>query len=132
MVCRARSTSPSAIPSGTTLCTLLAVMAKALGLYVGIVSSIGAIIELSESVVGYLCNTVRAPEERERLLADIIATTAFLKRLQEGDSLEWKNTRESVEASDGPLKRLESALKALEAQAQQGKNRFRKIRNRLI
>jgi hypothetical protein len=114
------------------LCTF-SVMAEALGLYVGIVSSIGAIIELSESVVGYLRNTVRATEEKEKLLADIVATTALLKRLQEkAGSPEWKHTRESMEAADGPLKRLESALKALEAKAQPAKNRFRKVTKRLI
>jgi hypothetical protein len=108
-------------------------MAEALGVYVGIVSSIGAIIALSESVVGYLRNTARATEEKEKLLADIVATTALLKKLQEkAGSPEWKNTRESMEAADGPLKRLESALKVLEAKAQPSKNRFRNVTKRLI
>jgi len=106
---------------------------EALGLYVGIVSSIGAIIELSESVVGYLRNTVRATEEREKLVADIMATTALLKKLREkADSPQWKNTHESMETVNGPLKRLESALKALEAKGQPAKNMFRKVTKRLV
>jgi predicted nuclease with TOPRIM domain len=97
------------------------------------VSSIGAIIELSESVVGYLRNTVRATEEREKLVADIVATTALLKKLREkADSPQWKSTRESMETVDGPLKRLESALKAVEGKVQPAKNRFRKVTKRLV
>jgi hypothetical protein len=88
---------------------------------------------LSESVVGYLRNTVRATEEKEKLLADIVATTAVLKKLEsKAGSSEWKNTRKSMEAADGPLKRLESALKVLEAKAQPAKNRFCKVTKRLI
>jgi hypothetical protein len=108
-------------------------MAEALSLYVGIVSSIGTIIALSETVVGYLRNTVHATEEKKKLVADIVATSALLKRLQDkANSPEWKHTRESMEAADGPLKRLESALKLVEAKAQPAKNRFSKVTKRLI
>ena len=108
-------------------------MAEPLSLYVGIVASIGGIIRLSETVVEYLRNTARATEEKEKLLTEIVATSALLEKLREkAGSPEWKHTRESMEAADGSLKRLESALRALEAKAQPEKNRFRKVTKRLI
>jgi len=108
-------------------------MAEPLSLYVGIVGGIGAIIQLSETVVAYLRNTVRATKEIEKLLTEIVTTTALLQKLREkAKSPEWKHTRESMEAADGSLKLLESALQVLERKAQLEKNRFRKVTNRLI
>ena len=108
-------------------------MAEPLSLYVGIVGGIGAIIQLSETVVAYLRNTVRATKEIEKLLTEIVTTTALLQKLREkAKSPEWKHTRESMEAADGSLKLLESALQVLERKARLEKNRFRKVTKRLI
>jgi hypothetical protein len=108
-------------------------MADPLGLYVGIVASLGTIIQLSEIVVEYLRNTVSATEEKEKLCTEILATRALLEKLhQKAGSPEWKHTLASMDAADEPLKRLESALQVLEAKAQPAKNRFRKVTKRFI
>jgi F0F1-type ATP synthase delta subunit len=108
-------------------------MAEALGLYVGIVASIGSIIQLSESVVQYLRNTAKASEDKEKLLTEIFASNTLLEKLREkAGSPEWKHTLESMEAAEGPLECLKSALQALETKAQRKKNRFRKVTKHLI
>lgn len=65
-------------------------MAEVAGLYVGLVASIGTLIQLSGIVVEYLRNTAGAPEQKRKLLNEIVSTTAILDDLQrKAQSPEW-------------------------------------------
>ena len=108
-------------------------MAEALGLYVGIVASIGSIIQFSEIVLGYVRNTAGANEEKMSLLLEISATNILLKELEgKAKAPEWKKTLESMQKLDGPLEIYTSALKSAEEKLQPSKNPFAKVTNRLV
>ena len=108
-------------------------MAEALGLYVGIVASIGSVIQLSEIVLEYLRNTAGANEEKKALLLEIYATNILLKELEaKAKAPEWKNTLESMQKPDGSLEMYRSALKAAEEKLQPAKNPFVKVTKRLV
>ena len=108
-------------------------MAEALGLYVGIVASIGSIIQFSEIVLGYVRNTAGANEEKKALLLEISATNILLKELEgKAKAPEWKKTLESMQKLDGPLEIYRSALKSAEEKLQPSKNPFAKVTKRLV
>jgi hypothetical protein len=100
-------------------------MAEAVGLYVGIVTSIGSLIKSSELVLGYIRNTAGANEERKDLLREISATKDLLKDLEEKTKApEWKKTHESTQKLGGHLELYRSALKSAEEKLQPSKNLF--------
>jgi hypothetical protein len=108
-------------------------MAEALGLYTGIVSSIGTLLQLSEIVVEYIRITVGANDEKKALLLEITETSILLKELEgKANAPEWKKTLESVQKPDGPLERYRSALKDVENKLQPSKNRFAKVTKQFV
>lgn len=108
-------------------------MAEAVGLYTGIVASIGTILQLSKEVAEYIRNTVGANEQRRELLRDITAVDALLRELERKAKLpEWKNTLKSIQGSDSPLALLESALVELQKKLQRPDNRFKRVTKRLV
>jgi hypothetical protein len=111
----------------------VSIMAEALGLYVGIVASIGTLLQLSEIVIEYIRNTAGAENEMKELLIEVTATRKLLAQLQEAAKApEWKNTVESLEEAGGPLDVLKSSLKELETKATNSKKGFKNITKRLI
>jgi hypothetical protein len=108
-------------------------MAEALGLYTGIVASIGTLIQLSEIVVEYIRITAGANDEKKAMLLEITETNILLKELEgKAQALEWKKTLESVQKADGPLERYRSALTEVEDKLQPSKNRFAKVTKRFV
>lgn len=57
-------------------------MAEVAGLYIGLVASIGTLLQLSEIVVEYLRNTAGATEQKQKLLNEIVSTNALLDDLK--------------------------------------------------
>jgi hypothetical protein len=81
----------------------------------GLAASIIAILQLSETVVGYIREIVGAYEERKKLAREIISTKHVLSELKsEAVTPEWKATMGCLSAPEGPLDQLESVLKELE------------------
>jgi hypothetical protein len=81
----------------------------------GLAASIIAILQLSETVVGYIRETVGAYEEREKLAREIVSTKNVLSELKsKAITPEWKATMGCLSAPEGPLDQLESVLKELE------------------
>jgi len=108
-------------------------MAEVAGLYVGLVASIGTLIQLSGIVVEYLRNTAGAPEQKRKLLNEIVSTTAILDDLQrKAQSPEWSNTLDLLQQPKGPLELFKSALQTLENKAKPSNNRFMKVTKRFI
>jgi hypothetical protein len=94
-----------ATPNETTI------MAEAAGL----AASIIAILQLSETVVGYIRETVGAPAEQKKLAHEIVSTKNVLSELESKvDKPEWKATMDCLSAPEGPLEQLKSLLKELE------------------
>lgn len=84
---------------------------EAAGLYLGIVSSIGSIIQFSETLLEYIRKTVGANEEKKALLLEISDTNVLLKQLEgKAKAPEWKKTNESMQKVDGLLKSYRSTL----------------------
>jgi hypothetical protein len=108
-------------------------MAEAVGLYTGIVASVGTILQLSKEVAEYIRNTVGANEQRRELLRDITAVDALLRELERKAKLpEWKNTLKSIQGPDSPLALLESALLELQKKLQRPDNRFKRVTKQLV
>ncbi|KIN03428.1 hypothetical protein OIDMADRAFT_51391 [Oidiodendron maius Zn] len=86
-------------------------MAEALG----ITSSIIAVLQLTNSIVGYCRSMKEASKESKTLFAEIVATRGFLETLK--DNLEGTDSRviKSLGTSDGPLMNLYAALKQLDS-----------------
>jgi hypothetical protein len=107
-------------------------MAEAVGLYMGLVASIGAVIEYSQVVLEYIRNTAGANEEKKALLLEITSTNIFLEDLKrKAKASELKNTLESMEKPDGPLEMYRSALKMAEEKLEPGKYPFVRLTKRL-
>jgi hypothetical protein len=108
-------------------------MAEAIGLYTGIVASVGTILQLSKEVAEYIRNTVGANEQRRELLRDITAVDALLKELERKTKQpEWKNTLKTLQTPESPLPLIESALVELRNKLQQPDNRFKRVTKRLV
>jgi hypothetical protein len=111
----------------------LFIMAEAVGLYTGIMASIGTLIQLSEIILEYLGKTAGANQEKKELLLEISACQVLLKELErKAKAPEWKNTLESMDKPDGPLQMYRSALKVAEDKLQPSKNPFIKVTNRFV
>ncbi|KPM36223.1 hypothetical protein AK830_g10354 [Neonectria ditissima] len=83
-------------------------------------ASIIAVLQLSASVVGYINTAVGATKDRKRLREEVRACEYILLQLKEeaDDSREgatWLQTIETLEAPDGPLRRLWTALKTVKS-----------------
>jgi F0F1-type ATP synthase delta subunit len=114
------------------LSTRLPIMAEVAGVYVGLVASIGTLLQLSEIVVEYLCNTARATEQKRRLLNEIVSTNALLDDLKrKAQAPEWGNTLGLLQPQ-GSLELFKSVLQELETKARLSNNRFLKVTKRLI
>jgi len=108
-------------------------MAEVAGLYVGLVASIGTLIQLSGIVAEYLRNMAGAPEQKRKLLNEIVSTTTILDDLQrKAQSPEWSNTLDLLQQPKGPLELFKSALQALENKTKPSNNRFMKVTKRFI
>jgi hypothetical protein len=108
-------------------------MADPVGLYVGIVASIGTLIQLSETVFEYIRKTSGANEEKKALLLEISATNILLRELErKAKAPEWEKTLKSLEEPDGPLELYRSALKSAEEKLKPSKNPFAKVTERFV
>jgi hypothetical protein len=108
-------------------------MADPLGLYVGIVASIGTLIQLSETVFEYIRKTSGANEEKKALLLEISATNILLRELErKAKAPEWEKTLKSLQKPDGPLELYRSALKSAEEKLEPSKNPFAKVTERFV
>ena len=106
-------------------------MAEAVGLYTGIVASLGTIIAISETVYEYARKLAGAKEEKRRLLMEITAMTTMLKDLEEkAKARKLKNTQDLMK-SDGPLQLYKSALEDAEKKLRPDK-RFIKVTQRFV
>ncbi len=107
-------------------------MAEVLGLYVGIIASIGLVFQFSEIVLGYLHNTAGANEEKKALILEISATEILLKELEgKAKAPEWKHVLELMQTPGGLLEMYRSALKGAEEKLQPAKNPLVKVTKRL-
>jgi hypothetical protein len=108
-------------------------MAEAAGLYLGLVASIGSIIEFSEVVLEYIRNTAGANEEKKALLLEIMSTNTLLRELEgKAKAPEWRNTLESMQKPDGPLVQYRLALNGAAEKLQPSKNPFVKVTKRFV
>jgi hypothetical protein len=108
-------------------------MAEAVGLYVGIVASIGSLIQFSETVFEYIRKTTGANEEKKALLLEISATNILLRELErKAKAPEWEKTLKSLQKPDGPLELYRSALKSAEEKLEPSKNPFAKVTGRFV
>lgn len=108
-------------------------MAEAVGVYVGIVASIGTLIQLSETVFEYIRKTSCANEEQKALLLEISATNILLRELErKAKAPEWEKTLKSLQKPDGPLELYRSALKSAEEKLEPSKYPFAKVTERFV
>jgi hypothetical protein len=108
-------------------------MAEVIGLYMGIVASIGGLLQLSEVIIEYLRNTMGAKEQMNKLITEIIATKVLLEELRDtAKEPEWSNTLESLEKPGGPLELLRSSLEELDKKAKLSRSQLNKITKRLV
>ena len=92
------------------------IMAEAVGPHMGIVASIGTLLQLSETVLEYIRNAVDAKDQMTKLLSEVETTKAVLEQLREtAKAPEWANTLESPEKNSGPFNLLKSSLQQIEA-----------------
>jgi hypothetical protein len=107
-------------------------VAEAVGLYTGIVASVGTLLQLSKEVAEYIRNTVGANEERRELFQDITAVDALLKELErKAKQPEWKNMLKTIQSPGSPLTLIQSALMELRKKLQHPDNRFKRVTKRL-
>jgi hypothetical protein len=106
-------------------------MAEAVGLYTGIVASLGSIIAFSDTVFEYARKVAGAKEDKRKLLLEITAMTTMLKDLEEkAKARKLKNTQDLMR-SDGPLQLYKSALEDAEMKLRPD-NRFIKVTQRFV
>jgi hypothetical protein len=106
-------------------------MAEAVGLYAGIVASLGSIIAFSENVYEYARKLAGAKEEKRRLLLEITAMTTMLRDLEEkAKARNLKNTQDLMKLA-GPLQLYKSALEDAEKKLRPD-NRFIKVTQRFV
>jgi hypothetical protein len=106
-------------------------MAEAVGLYTGIVASLGSIIAFSDTVFEYARKVAGAKEDKRKLLLEITAMTTMLKDLEEkAKARKLKNTQDLMR-SDGPLQLYKSALEDAEKKLRPD-NRFIKVTQRFV
>jgi len=107
-------------------------MVEPLGLYTGIVASLGSIIAFSETVFEYARKTAGAKEEKRKLLLEITAMTTMLKDLNgKAKARQLKNTQDLMK-SDGPLQLYKSALEDAEKKLRPHDKRFIKVTQRFV
>ena len=83
-----------------------------------VVTNITAIVQLGESVVGYISDVRDAPKERNRILIEISSANSLLfalkgliSKAESGDI--WLPIIQSLDVPNGPLAQLRSALERL-------------------
>jgi hypothetical protein len=77
-----------------------------------VVGFIAGLLDIAEVVVQYTRNTLGEKEEKQALLSEIEATNNLLKKLKaKAEGSQWlKTISTSMEESDGPFQRYQSAL----------------------
>jgi hypothetical protein len=106
-------------------------MAEAVGLYTGIVASLGSIIAFSDTVFEYARKVAGAKEDKRKLLLEITAMTTMLKDLEEKAKARKLKNIQDLMRSDGPLQLYKSALEDAEKKLRPD-NRFIKVTQRFV
>jgi hypothetical protein len=106
-------------------------MAEAVGLYTGIVASLGSIIAFSDTVFEYARKVAGAKEDKRKLLLEITAMTTMLKDLEEKAKARNLKNIQDLMRSDGPLQLYKSALEDAEKKLRPD-NRFIKVTQRFV
>jgi dTDP-4-amino-4,6-dideoxygalactose transaminase len=108
-------------------------MADPMGLYAGIVASLGSIIAFSETVFEYARKTAGANAEKTKLLLETTAMNTMLKDLEaKAKARKLKNTVDLIQKSQVPLELFKSALEEAEKKLRPSSNRFIKVTQRFI
>jgi hypothetical protein len=108
-------------------------MAEVMGLYIGIVASIGTLLQLSKQVAGYITDTAGANQQKTDLLKEVNATTALLDDLESKmKSPGQHKPTQSIGRLDEPLELLGTALKTLESKLRPSHNPFIKVTKRWV
>lgn len=81
-------------------------------------ASISALLQLTSTVIQYLNGVKGAPEDRQRILSEIVSVNGILYILQDqadqakkGD--QWSSTLQSLNVPEGPLDQFRRALEHL-------------------
>ncbi|CAM1501783.1 Fc.00g037670.m01.CDS01 [Cosmosporella sp. VM-42] len=88
---------------------------------VGVVASVAALLEISKKVVGYLADVKDGPKDCKRLKLELRFINGTLETLKEtvedaeiDSQATWSATIRTLTEDEGPMKRLDEALNALQ------------------
>jgi hypothetical protein len=100
---------------------------------VGLVASIGTLLQLSKQVAGYITDTAGANKQKMDLLKEVNATTALLDDLESKiKSPGQHETTAGIGRLGEPLELLGSTLKTLESKLRPAHNPFFKVTQRWV
>jgi hypothetical protein len=108
-------------------------MADPLSTYLGILSSVASLLQLSRNVTDFIRNIRTEDEQKRDLLKEIAAIEILLEDLdRKAKSPAWEKTLRSISMRGGPLDSLKAALQTLNTKLRPVDSSLSALANRLL